>query len=183
MASFTGMFFFSFRLLSSISSLFLFSGVNSFHFLCTGKFFLTLLYICGEKHKNRMVTNWLIKPLTPKNDWHLISPYNITPKSNTKVTRIKENDHQLKTLLIVKQILLVSTLVNVQRSVWRICILMFGCKGLMQQKCHSSATRYLGVSTNFSTNMLSSLKDFKDSLLADSRASSKSSGFITILIP
>ena len=53
----------------------------------------------------------------------------------------------------------------------------------MQQKCHSSATRYLGVSTNFSTNMLSSLKDFKDSLLADSRASSKSSGFITILIP
>ena len=87
--------------------------------------------------------------------------------------------------MIVKQILLVGALVNVQRSVWRICILMFGCKGLMQQKqkCHSSATRYLGVSTNFSTNMLSSLKDFKDSLLADSRASSKSSGFITILIP
>ena len=129
MASFTGMFFFSFGLLSSISSVFLFSGVNSFHFLCTGKFFLTFLYICGEKHKNRMVTYWLIKPLTSKNDWHLIHPYNVSPKSNTKVTRIKENDHQLKTLLIVKQILLVSTTGHVQRTVSRICILMLVCKG------------------------------------------------------
>ena len=31
--------------------------------------------------------------------------------------------------LIVKQILLVSTLINVQRGVWRIFILMLGCKG------------------------------------------------------
>ena len=42
---------------------------------------------------------------------------------------------------------------------------------------------HLGVSTNFSTNMLSSLKDFNDSLLADSRAELKSSGLSTILIP
>ena len=33
-------------------------------------------------------------------------------------------------LLIVRQILLVSTLVKVQRTVWRIWILMLGCKGL-----------------------------------------------------
>ena len=33
-------------------------------------------------------------------------------------------------LLIVKQILLVSTLGNVYRTVWRICILMLLCKGL-----------------------------------------------------
>ena len=38
--------------------------------------------------------------------------------------------HQPKKLLIVKQILPVSTLRNVQRTVWRICILMLGCKGL-----------------------------------------------------
>ena len=33
--------------------------------------------------------------------------------------------------MIGKQILLFSTLGNVQRTVWRICILMLGCKGLM----------------------------------------------------
>ena len=39
----------------------------------------------------------------------------------------------LKKFLIVKQILLVSILGNVQRTVWRIWILMLGCKGL---KCY-----------------------------------------------
>ena len=32
----------------------------------------------------------LIDPLNPKSDWHLISPYCITPESNIKVRRIKE---------------------------------------------------------------------------------------------
>ena len=50
----------------------------------------------------------------------------ITP---LKVTR-KGSDHQLKKLLIVKQILLVSALQNVWRTVWRILMLMIGCKGL-----------------------------------------------------
>ena len=31
-----------------------------------------------------------LNPLTPKSDSHLVSPYNITPKSHIKVTRIKE---------------------------------------------------------------------------------------------
>ena len=31
-----------------------------------------------------------VNPLTVKNDKHLISPYSIAPKSNVKVTRIKE---------------------------------------------------------------------------------------------
>ena len=44
---------------------------------------------------------------------------------------IKENKHQLKKLLIVKQILLVSTLGNFYKTVWRICILMLGCIGLV----------------------------------------------------
>ena len=29
-------------------------------------------------------------PLTSKSDWHQISPYNISPESHVKVTRIKE---------------------------------------------------------------------------------------------
>ena len=32
----------------------------------------------------------IINPLNPKNDQLLISPYNISPESNIKVTRIKE---------------------------------------------------------------------------------------------
>ena len=43
---------------------------------------LCLCFIfCGEIYVN---------PLTPKSDWHLISPYNITSESNIKITRIKE---------------------------------------------------------------------------------------------
>ena len=47
-----------------------------------------------------------------------------------KGREIKGNDHQLKNLLILKQILLVSPLGNVKRAEWRIYILMLGCKGL-----------------------------------------------------
>ena len=36
------------------------------------------------------VSNVRITPSTLKNDKHLISPYNIIPESNIKVTRIKE---------------------------------------------------------------------------------------------
>ena len=59
--------------------------------------------------------------MTPKSDYHLI-------------LLTMGNDHQLKRLWIDKQILLVSTLGNVQRTVWRICILMIGCKGLKKYK-------------------------------------------------
>ena len=38
---------------------------------------------------------------------------------------------QLKQLLIIKQILFVSTFGNVQETVWRICIQISGCKGLL----------------------------------------------------
>ena len=44
------------------------------------------------------------------------------------VIRIRNNP-QLKKSLIGKQILLVSTVGNVWSTVWRICILMLGCKG------------------------------------------------------
>ena len=36
------------------------------------------------------MNNKLLNPKTPKNDWHLISPYNISLESNIKVMRIKE---------------------------------------------------------------------------------------------
>ena len=60
-----------------------------------------------------VVSSCVLDPLTPKSDQHLISPYNITTESLINVMRIKGNDHQLKKLLIVKHILLVSTLGNV----------------------------------------------------------------------
>ena len=69
-------------------------------------------------------------PLNSQNDQHLVSPYNNTAESFIQDHENKGNNHQLKRLLIVKQILLVNTLGNVWRTVWRIYILMLGCKGL-----------------------------------------------------
>ena len=55
-----------------------------------------------------------LNPLTPKSDQLLISPYNITPKSNIKITRIKEmTTEQPIELLIFKQIILVSNWANI----------------------------------------------------------------------
>ena len=71
----------------------------------------------------------------PKSDWHLISPYNITPESNIEIKRIQGNNYQLKELLIVIQILLVNTIGNVQRTVQRACILTLRCKGLSNNGC------------------------------------------------
>ena len=60
--------------------------------------------------------------------------YNFSLQYHPGITHIgyenKRSDHQLRKFLIVKQILLVSTLKNVLRTVWRICILTLGCKGL-----------------------------------------------------
>ena len=46
-------------------------------------------------------------------DYRLICLFSITLKSHFKGQENRENDHQLKQLLIVKQILLVSTLGNI----------------------------------------------------------------------
>lgn len=48
----------------------------------------------------------------PFSDWDLNSHYSITAESNTKVVRIRETDHQLKKIVIVKQFLQVSTIGN-----------------------------------------------------------------------
>ena len=54
----------------------------------------------------------VVNPVTPKSYQHLISPYNNTLESN-KGHENRGDDHQLKQLLIIKQILFVSTLGNV----------------------------------------------------------------------
>ena len=36
-----------------------------------------------------LIAPFHFNPLTPASDWHLISPYHITPESNIKVKRIK----------------------------------------------------------------------------------------------
>ena len=61
---------------------------------------------------------------------HLLSSYSFTLESHVKVMRIEEMIIKQGGLLIVKQILLISTLENVQRKVWRIYILMvWGAEG------------------------------------------------------
>ena len=71
-------------------------------------------------------SNGCFHPLTTESDYHLISPKNITPESHIKATRVKE---MITKLLIVEQILLISTLANTLRTIWRIQMLMLGCKG------------------------------------------------------
>ena len=71
-----------------------------------------------------------VNPFAPKSDKHLISSYNITPESHSKVMKKKKEVITSVRLLIVELILLVSTSGNVKRTVWRICISMLGCKGL-----------------------------------------------------
>ena len=66
-----------------------------------------------------------VDPNYPLSVWLLLSLYSITLKSN------KENDHQVMKLLIVKQILPVSTTWNVRRTVLRMWIPYLGGKGLI----------------------------------------------------
>ena len=72
-----------------------------------------------------------VNPLTPKSDKRLISPFNITPESHIKVMRIKEMITNLRGLDCYSNTPC-STLGNVEKIVWRICILMLGCKGLKE---------------------------------------------------
>ena len=69
-----------------------------------------------------------VRPLIQVIDSHLISPYSTPAESHIKVMRIKEMITILKMLLIVMQILLVSSIENVQNSMENILIEMLGCK-------------------------------------------------------
>ena len=72
-----------------------------------------------------------INPMTPMIDQHLISHYNTNPKSHShKGHKNNGKDLQLKKLLIVKQILPVSTTRNGERTEWRFYNYLFqGVKG------------------------------------------------------
>ena len=54
----------------------------------------------------------------------------ISPLNQTLWSQEERKWSATEKLLIVKQILLISTIGSVQRTVWRICILMLECKGL-----------------------------------------------------
>ena len=71
-----------------------------------------------------------LRPLNPKSYRHVIPPYNITDESNIKDMRLRGNDHPSERLLIVEQILLVSTVGIVSKTVERICPPILGFKGL-----------------------------------------------------
>ena len=82
----------------------------------------------------------------PESDKHLISPYSITPGSHIRVTRIKEMITKLGCSWILNKFSLSPTLGNVRRTVWRICILILGCKELISDSScpmHHSAFKRL----------------------------------------
>lgn len=76
-------------------------------------------------------------------DDYLISLYNIAPESG-EFTENLGNEHRLRKLWIVAQVLLIGIEGNVWRTVCKVCILMLGCKGLSQNahKLSSSQIRY-----------------------------------------
>ena len=68
-------------------------------------------------------------PFNPRSDWLLISPSSITVDSNIKVMRTREMiTHQRSIWFRTSS----TTTGNTYRTVWRICILMPGCKLLTE---------------------------------------------------
>ena len=72
----------------------------------------------------------------------------------------KENDHQQNKLLILKKILLVCTLGNVWRTVWGICILMLGCKGLRDIPWFTTL-KHCGAAGKYAMQMLYTSQSLK----------------------
>ena len=90
-------------------------------------------------------------PLTPKSDQPLISPYNITPESHIiQPIRIK----RIKKFSIFVWILLVSILVNVQQTAWRICRL----KTTYRPPHHRSSRQKICFSSFISAPLFSELR-------------------------
>ena len=99
--------------------------------------------ICEDPETNVFVVKWEKKRSLPSQLRQYLHFHHSNPKSKKAsnfssqyhhwITRSdhenKGNNHQLKKLLILKQILLTSILGNVRRTVWRICILMLAFKG------------------------------------------------------
>ena len=111
-----------------------FTVLGSFHcllFICLFAYLtiLTTLYCCQQMQGVAYEMCTAVNLLIPESDQHLISPFNVITDSNIKLWENKGNVKELKNFLIIKQILPASTLGIVQRTVWRICVLMLGCQG------------------------------------------------------
>ena len=76
-----------------------------------------ILRIRRLPHQNLRVLSMLFLPV-------------VSPLNQTLWSQEERKWSATEKLLIVKQILLISTIGSVQRTVWRICILMLECKGL-----------------------------------------------------
>jgi len=75
---------------------------------------------------------WLVNPLSPSSDKHLISPYIVITRSNMQVTRIKEMIRSPKIeCLCFKQILLTYSIRNVWKTVTRTFMLILRLKVLL----------------------------------------------------
>ena len=86
--------------------------------------------------KKNLSSSWRLwyhlNPLNPKLEW-LASSFSLLYHPwilHESHENIGDDYRLFKQLFIVKQILLVSLFENVWRTVWRICILILGCKGL-----------------------------------------------------
>ena len=79
--------------------------------------------LCVPKKGETSWIHTLRNPLTPKNDWHLIYPYNITLESNIKVMRIRKwsRTHGDLDFMTNSHCQLFG---YISRTVWRICELM-----------------------------------------------------------
>ena len=95
-----------------------------------------------QPRQNRRIANFNPSNVNPfGSDKHLIFYLQYLHWITDKGHKNKGTDHQLKKILIVKQILTVSTLTNVRWPVWRICILILGCEGLRKGLSHFPPAR------------------------------------------
>ena len=106
-----------------------FNDVSYFDFTSIFHWFYSLFWFVSKKKKFHLEIILQFNPWTPESDQLLISPYNWI-LNHTLKSQEDRKWSSTKKLLIVKQILLVSTSGNVQRAEWRICILKLGWKEL-----------------------------------------------------
>ena len=99
---------------------------------------------CHASWMEIILRSWLFctfKPLIPQADWRLTSTLQYHPWITREGHKITRNDHYLKKLLIVKQILLVNTIGNIYGTLCGICILMLRWKRLTKIKTAMWSTR------------------------------------------
>ena len=105
---------------------------NSFYPSTREKLHIDVLIMSGREKQNIVMLKRFL--ILNERDWLLIFSLQFHPWIKYWGHENKANDHQLGKLLTVNQTLRVSTSGNIKRTVWRVCILMFGCAGLNTPK-------------------------------------------------